>query len=121
MLKAKVYVVYDGYNTDIEYIGCSRLKAIDTAIEMGHAQSFADWLEGYGAEVGGETLLEFLDEPDPKASLFNTYMEDLNYSIDEGDIEGIECYDIDIPLDSLDIANKVSPEVLAVIVNIFNS
>lgn len=70
---------------------------------------------------GGENLLEILDEFSPKEILFKAYMEALDCAIEDYDIAGIECYDIDIPLDSLDIANKVSPEVLAVIVNIFNS
>lgn len=107
MLKAKVYVVYDEDGCNVEYIGCDKSKAIETAIAMGHVESFPNWLEGYVADEGGEVLLEFLDEPNPKEILFKTYMTDLDEATDEGMIDGLEYYDIDIPLDSLDIATKM--------------
>lgn len=53
MLKAKVYVVYDEDGGDVDYIGCDKSKAIETAIDMGHVESFPNWLEGYVADEGG--------------------------------------------------------------------
>ena len=41
------------------------------------------------------------------------------YAYDYG-FEGFEIYEVDIPLDAIDFGKELPPEILAVVINIFN-
>jgi hypothetical protein len=119
MAKVKIFVVIDYYGS-IDYIGCSRDEAIDEAIDQDIIPSFDKWVDNWMSDNEGEDLLDLLDEREPKVALREKYSEDIEKNIKDNEYEGFEIYEVDIPLDAVEFGKELPPEILAVVINIFN-
>lgn len=119
MAKVKIFVVIEPYG-GIAYIGCSRQDAIDEAIDRDIIPSFEEWVDGWMADKEGVDLLDLLDEREPKVALREAYADSIEENIRDGEYEGFETYEVDIPLDAVEFGKELPPEILAVVINIFN-
>ena len=119
MAKVKIFVVQD-YCGSIMYIGCSRDEAIEEAIDQDIIPSFDKWADNWMSDHEGEDLLNLLDEKEPKVLLRDEYFESIEKDIEDNEYEGFEIYEVDIPFDAVDFDTELSPEILAVVINIFN-
>lgn len=119
MAKVKIFVVVSYYG-GIEYIGCSRDEAIEEAIDQDIVPNFEKWVDDWMTNNEGVDLLELLDRKEPKAMLREKYLEDIEENIENNEYEGFETYEVDIPLDAVDFGKELPPEILAVVINIFN-
>lgn len=119
MAKVKIFVI-QSYHGSIEYIGCNRQDAIDEAIDQDIIPTFEEWVDGWMAGKEGVDLLELLDEREPKVALREAYDDDIEENIRDGEYEGFEIYEVDIPLDAVEFGKELPPEILAVVINIFN-
>lgn len=119
MAKVKIFVVQDRYGS-IEYIGCNRQNAIDEAIIQDIIPNFEDWVDNWMDDNVGSDLLELLDEREPKIVLREAYADSIEEGIENNEYDGFEIYEVDIPLDAVEFNTELSPEILAVIINIFN-
>lgn len=119
MAKVKIFVVQD-YCGSIEYIGCDKEVAIGRAIELEIIPSFEDWVENWMRDSDSEDLLDLLEEREPKVMLRETYFEEIKQNIADNEYDGFEIYEVDIPLDAVEFGKELPPEILAVVINIFN-
>ena len=119
MAKVKIFVVQD-YCGSIEYIGCNREEAIEEAIDQDVIPPFDRWVDNWMSENVGEDLLDLLDEKEPKVILRDQYFEDIEENLEANEYEGFETYEVDIPLDAIEFGKELPPEILAVVINIFN-
>lgn len=117
MMKICVYAVKDCYG-DVQDILADRHEAVAFAIEEGSIPSFESWLNDWMSNNDGADLLEVLELPSPYEAFKSQYESWIDESIDNNDIEGIEKYEVDIPLSALDIS-ELSPEIVQIIANIF--
>lgn len=115
MVKVKIFVVRDCCN-NIAYIGCNKDEAIKKAIEWDNLPSFEGWVDDWMCDKEGCDLLDLLDKKEPKRVLRDRYKED----IENNRYAGFKTYEVDVPLNAIDFGTELSPEVLAIIVNIFN-
>ena len=119
MAKVKIFVVQDNYG-NIQYIGCKRQDAIDEAIDWDIIPNFEDWVDKWMMDNDGVNLLKLLDEREPKVALREAYVDTIEENIDNGEYDGFETYEVDIPLDAINFGKELPPEILAVVINIFN-
>lgn len=119
MAKVKIFVVTDNCGS-IEYIGCNKQDAIDEAIDWDVLPSFEDWVDKWMINNEGVDLLELLDKREPKVALRDQYFESIEEDIENNEYEGFEIHEVDIPLDAVNFGKELSPEILAVVINIFN-
>ena len=119
MAKVKIFVVTENYG-GIQYIGCNRQGAIDEAIDLDIIPTFEMWVDRWMANNEGVDLLELLDEREPKVALREAYADSIEENIRDGEYEGFETYEVDIPLDAVEFGKELPPEILAVVINIFN-
>lgn len=119
MAKVKIFVVTERYGS-IEYIGCSRRDAIDEAINQDIIPTFEGWVDAWMSNNEGVDLLELLDEREPKVALREAYADSIEEGIRDGEYDGFETYEVDIPLDAVEFGKELPPEILAVVINIFN-
>ena len=120
MAKVKIFVVSDRYGT-IQYIGCNKQDAIDEAIDWEIIPSFEEWTGDWMDDHSGEDLLGLLDEVEPKVLLRDKYFECIEEGLNGGEFSGLEAYDVDIPMEALLKTDRITPEVLVMITNIFKS
>lgn len=119
MAKVKIFVVTDNCGS-IQYIGCNKQDAIDEAIDWDILPSFEDWVDKWMDNNDSEDLLDLLDEREPKVILRDQYFESIEEDIENNEYEGFEIHEVDIPLDAIKFGTELSPEILAVVINIFN-
>jgi hypothetical protein len=119
MAKVKIFVVTDHYGS-IQYIGCKRQDAIDEAIEWDIIPNFEGWVDEWMSNNEGVDLLELLDKKEPKVALRDQYFESIEEDIENNEYQGFEIYEVDIPLDAVEFGKELPPEILAVVINIFN-
>jgi hypothetical protein len=119
MAKVKIFVVIDYYGS-IEYIGCSRDEAIEEAIDRDIIPNFEKWADEWMTNNEGEDLLDLLNKKEPKVALRDQYFESIEENIENNEYEGFEIYEVDIPLDAVEFGKELPPEILAVVINIFN-
>jgi hypothetical protein len=117
MMKICVYAVKDCYG-DVQEILADRHEAVALAIEEESIPSFESWLSDWMSNNEAVDLLEILKLPNPYEALISQYETWIDESIDNGNIDGIEKYEVDIPLSALDIS-ELSPEIVQIIANIF--
>ena len=120
MAKVEIFVVRDCYG-DIQYIGCDKQDAIDEAMELGIIPSFEEWVGNWMDEHSGEDLLDLLDETEPKVLLRDEYFESIEKGLDGEEFAGFEAYKIDIPMAAILKTDKLTPEALVMITNIFKA
>lgn len=120
MAKVKIFVVSDRCGS-IQYIGCNKQDAIDEAIDLAIIPSFEEWVGDWMMERSGEDLLDLLDETEPKVLLRDEYFDVLEQGIDCCEFSGFEAYEVDIPVEALLKTDRLTPEVLVMITNIFKS
>ena len=119
MAKVKIFVVQDSCGS-IQYIGCNRDEAIEEAIDWDIIPKFEDWVDRWMSDNVAEDLLDLLDEREPKAELRDRYFADIEENIESNEYDGFELYEVDIPLDAVEFGKELPPEILAVVINIFN-
>lgn len=119
MAKVKIFVVSDGFG-NVDYIGCNRQDAIDEAIDQDIIPKFEDWVDRWMRDNEGEDLLDLLNEGEPKVILRDKYFESIEEDIEDDEFEGFAIYEVDIPLGAIDFGKELPPEILAVVINIFN-
>lgn len=119
MAKVKIFVVTDNCGS-IQYIGCNKQDAIDEAVDWDVIPSFEDWVDRWMSNNVSEDLLDLLDEREPKVSLRNQYFEDIEENLEANEYDGFEIHEVDIPLDAVEFGKELPPEILAVVINIFN-
>lgn len=117
MMKICVYVVKDYYG-NIQEVLADRHEAVELAIDKETIPSFESWLSDWMSDNEAADLLEILELPSPYEAFKSQYESWIDESIDNNDIEGIEKYEVDIPLSALDIS-ELSPEIVQIIANIF--
>ena len=120
MAKVKIFVVSDRCGR-IQYIGCNKQDAIDEARDWEIIPSFEEWVDDWMAERSGEDLLDLLDETEPKVLLRDEYFESIEKGLDGEEFAGFEAYEVDIPVEALLKTDRLTPEVLVMITNIFKS
>ena len=120
MAKVKIFVVRE-YCGAIQYIGCNKQDAIDAALEYEAIFSFERWVEDWMMEQRGKDILGLLDEAEPKVLLRDKYFEYIEKGLDDREFEDFEAYDVEIPVEALLKTDKLAPEVLVMITNIFKS
>lgn len=119
MAKVKIFVVTD-YCGSIQYIGCNKQDAINEAIDWDVIPTFEDWANNWMNNNDSEDLLDLLGEREPKVVFHKQYFEDIEENIENNEYEGFEIREVDIPLDAVNFGKELSPEILAVVINIFN-
>lgn len=119
MAKVKIFVI-QSYHGSIEYIGCNRQDAIDKAIDQDIIPTFEEWVDEWMSDNEGVDLLELLDERVPRLALCEAYEDSIEEGIRDGEYDGFETYEVDIPLDAVEFGKELPPEILAVVINIFN-
>lgn len=119
MAKVKIFVVIENYG-GIAYIGCSKDEAIEEAIDQDIVPSFDRWVDDWMRDNEGVDLLDLLEEKEPKVALREAYADSIEENIRDGEYEGFETYEVDIPLDAVEFGKELPPEILAVVINIFN-
>ena len=117
MMKICVYVVKD-YFGNIREVLADRHGAVELAISEESIPSFESWLSDWMADNEAADLLEILELPNPYEAFKSQYETWIDESIDDGNVDGIEKYEVDIPLSALDIS-ELSPEIIQIIANIF--
>lgn len=119
MAKVKIFVI-QSYHGSIEYIGCNRQDAIDKAINQDIIPTFEEWVDEWMSDNEGVDLLELLDEREPRLALCEAYEDSIEEGIRDDEYDGFETYEVDIPLDAVEFGTELPPEILAVVINIFN-
>lgn len=117
MMKICVYVVKDCYG-NVQEVLADRHEAVELAISEESIPSFESWLSDWMSDNDAAELLEILELPNPYEAFTSQYETWIDESIDNGNINGIEKYEVDIPLSALDIS-ELSPEIVQIIANIF--
>lgn len=117
MMKVCVYVVKD-YCGNIREILTDRHKAVELAIDEESIPSFETWLNDWMSDNTAEELIDILALPNPREAFMSKYETWIDEGVDNDYIEGIEKYDIDVPLSAVDIS-ELSPEIIQIITNIF--
>ena len=119
MAKVKIFVVQDNCGS-IQYIGCNKLDAIDEAVDWDVIPTFEDWVGRWMMDNEADDLLDLLDEREPKVILRDKYFDTIEENLEANEYDGFETYEVDIPLDAVEFGKELPPEILAVVINIFN-
>lgn len=113
-MEITVFVVKDSWGAN-DCVVTSIDEAIAQALENDALESLEDFADRWLRENCGDDLLDLLAEKNPLDGFKKAYRNSIINSVEDGDCEFIESFEIEIPLDTA----TITPEIMVAITNIF--